>query len=113
MEHSKRAEAIEQLICNHVGVDVDEMLTHTKKGACVKAKHLSIYILHNMYHISLSWLASRYGFSVRHIVAVSASVRDYVRYNNEYREWFYEIEELVNNLPSDDIIGDADSDVGR
>lgn len=91
MNNNELATKIEQVVCNHIGIATEMLFERTKKGACVKARHLSIYILHNTYKFSISWLSSRYGIVTRHIFAASAQIKAYLKYDKTYRELYNEI----------------------
>ena len=82
---------VEGVVCNHVGVSIEQMLEDTKKGACVKARHLSIFILHCTFGLSIRQLCNRYGFSVRHFFRISQQMRDYISYSYDYRDLYDKI----------------------
>lgn len=84
---------VENAACSEIGISYDDMRSRTKKGACVKARHLSIFILHTIYKVPLSWLSYRYNFSVRHILKAVAQIKDYIKYSKHYAE-------LLNNIIS-------------
>lgn len=88
IDYKLLAKDVELVVCSHVGVSHDEMSSHNKKGACVKAKHLSIFILHTSYGVSVKWLSKHYGFGVRHIFRVVAQIRDYMKYGRTYSDLY-------------------------
>lgn len=94
MSNSELAQRVEQVICSHIGVDTSMIFERTKKGACVKARHLSMFILHTLYHISIRELSLRYNISVRHTFCSIARIRDYIKYSKSYRD-------LLNNIVHD------------
>lgn len=100
MKDEKFINGIEELVCAHVGVEREQMLEKTKKGACVKARHLSIYILHSMFKVSIKDLSLRYGCSPRQIFKINQHMRDYIAYNAKYRELHGAIVEKIESNDS-------------
>ena len=86
MNFNELACQVEEVVCNHIDANLASMFQSTKKGDCVKARHLSIFVLHTLYHVPISWLSIRYKFSTRHIFRAVAQIRDYIRTNRQYRD---------------------------
>lgn len=86
MEYNELANEIEAIVFGHMGVETQDAFERTKKGDCVKARHLSITIMHLEYKIPIAWLSKRYGFSIRHIFRIVAHIQSYIRYNKHYNE---------------------------
>lgn len=97
MNYNELADKVEQVVCDHIGITTDMVFERTKKGVCVKARHLSIFILHTLYHVPIRWLSLRYNFSVRHTFKSVSQIRDYIKYNKSYSDLCGEI---VANLPT-------------
>jgi hypothetical protein len=97
MNYNELADKVEQIVCDHIGITTDMVFERTKKGVCVKARHLSIFILHTLYHVPIRWLSLRYNFSVRHIFKAVAQIRDYIKYSKSYSDLCHDI---VANLPT-------------
>lgn len=91
MNYKELANKVEQVVCDYIGITTDMVFERTKKGVCVKARHLSIFILHTLYHVPISCLSLRYNFSVRHIFKAVAQIRDYIQYNRYYSDLCHEI----------------------
>lgn len=96
MKDEKLVADIETIVCERVGVDREHMLEKTKKGACVKARHLSIFILHSMFCLSITKMSERYGCSKRQVFKINKQMRDYIAYNSKYRTLYEEIVEDIN-----------------
>lgn len=90
-------DAVESVVCEHVGVEREDVLGKTRKGACVKARHLSIFILHSDYFITTRVLSERYGCTKKHIFGVNAQMRNYMAYSSEYRDLY---EKVIKSLES-------------
>lgn len=97
MDYSELADKVEQIVCDHIGVSIELVFERTKKGECVKARHLSIFILHTLYHIPIRWLSLRYNFSVRHVFKAVAQIRDYTKYSKTYSDL---CDEIMAKLPT-------------
>lgn len=97
MKKEQIIDEVETIVCAHVGIERDQMLEKTKKGACVKARHLSIYILHSMFNLSIRDLSKRYECSIRQVFKINQHVVDYVAYNSHYREFYSSIIDDVSN----------------
>lgn len=97
MNYSDLSEKVEQAVCEYINVSTEKMFEYTKKGACVKARHLSIFILHTLYNIPISYLSLRYNLSVRHVFRAVAQIRDYMRYNKSYSDL---LSNIVSRLPT-------------
>lgn len=99
MNQNELACSVEEVTCECVGLPLGCLFEQTKKGDYVKARHLSIFILHTLYHIPTYWLSRRYRCSQRHIFMVVAQVRDYISTNKTYRELVAEITNRLSILP--------------
>ena len=99
-DHNELACSIEEVVCSRIGIELNRLFEDTKKGDCVKARHLSIFILHTLYHIPISFLSKRYKCSPRHIFRAISQLRDYVSTSRQYREL---IQSLADDLESMDI----------
>lgn len=86
MDKNELACYVEEFVCKHTGLPLNRLFEPTKKGDCIKARHLSIFILHTIYNIPISFLSNRYKCSPRHIFRAVAQVRDYAKTNRPYRE---------------------------
>lgn len=92
MDKVSAYDVVEAVVCEKVGVDIDSMYEEKQKGACVKARHLSIFILHNKFKVSIRDLKNRYGYaSPRAVFKVNKQMRDYIEYNNQYRDLFNDV----------------------
>lgn len=100
MSYRGLAECVEKVVCRHVGIDLNTIFERTKKGACVKARHLSIFILHTLYHVPIRWLSLRYNISVRHVFCIVARIRDYIKYSKSYRDL---LDNIVHDLDLEQI----------
>lgn len=92
-------EDIENAICEEIGVSMDDMISKTKKGACVKARHLSIYILHTEFGVSIRYLSRRYGCTVRQVFRINNHMADYIAYSSQYKDLYTSIMSKIS--PSD------------
>ena len=89
MDKVSAYDVVEPIVCEKVGVVISSMFEEKQKGACVKARHLSIFILHNRFKVSIRDLKNRYGYaSPRAVFKINKQMRDYIEYNNQYRELF-------------------------
>lgn len=86
MNYDNLANRVEGVVRTHVGLDAYANIIGTKKGACVEAKHLSIFVLHTLYCVPISWLAKRYSLTPRMIMMAVAQIRNFIKFNNSYRE---------------------------
>lgn len=93
--YNELASQVEDVIRKHSGMGVDINIIGTKKGACIKVKHLSIFILHTIYHVPISWLSKHYDVSIRHTFRLISQIHDYAKYSSSYRE---ECKSLVRML---------------
>lgn len=89
---------VEQIVCDKVGVDRDEMISITKKGACVKARHLIMFILHTEFNVSVKTLCDAYNYSTRGVFLVNQRVREYIAYNSTYRDFCNDVIDCVRTI---------------
>lgn len=86
MNYDNLASQVEAIVRNHVGLDMNTSLIGTKKGDCIKAKHLSIFVLHTIYHVPISWLSKYYSIGHRQTFRLISQIRNYIKYNSSYRD---------------------------
>lgn len=91
MDYNNLASQVEAVVRDHVGLGIEVNLIGTKKGACIKAKHLSIFVLHTLYHVPISWLSKYYDVGIRHTFRLISQIRNYIKYNSVYREECYSL----------------------
>lgn len=91
-------DAVESVVCEQVGVEREDVLGKTRKGACVKARHLSIFILHFNYRVTTRELSERYGCTKKHIFGVNAQMRNYMAYSSDYRELYEKVMESLEGI---------------
>lgn len=98
MAEEKIIEDVESAVCDHVGVTKSQMMEKTKKGACVKARHLSILILHNMFKLSIRTLCLRYGYTQRQVFRINSQMKAYIEYNCSYRDLYNSIVDSIEHM---------------
>lgn len=79
---------IEESIGNIFSVRHSDILGKSKKGACVKARHLSIYILHRDFKVTYRTLVSRYSISDRMIRWICQRWDYYISTIPEFRGYY-------------------------
>lgn len=92
--------SIEEVVCSRIEIELNRLFEDTKKGDCVKARHLSMFVLHTIYHLPVSFLSRRYKCSPRHIFRAISQLRDYVSTSRQYREL---IQSIVHDLNEVDV----------
>jgi hypothetical protein len=85
-DYNELVRQVESVVRAHVGLEENVSLMGTKKGVYIKAKHLSIFILHDIFHVPISWLSKHYNISIRHTFRLISQIHDYAKYNSLYRD---------------------------
>lgn len=79
---------IEQEIASQFSVTVEEVLGKSRKGACVKARHLILFILHRKHNVYVSHLSRRYNRHSRTIEKACHNFDFFIKSLSEYRGYY-------------------------
>jgi hypothetical protein len=68
-------EKVADVVCNHYGVDVNDIFSLTRKRPVSLAREATIHILHCDYKVSLSYLANMFERTTRWICDICSTRR--------------------------------------
>lgn len=88
IEKDKRdgiATNIENVVSDFFNLHKDDVFSKNLKREFVIARHMTIFMLHDVYKFSIRYLANRYDHSVRSTNRVCANMRDYISYDKKTR----------------------------
>lgn len=81
---------IEQIVSSQFGVTVDDAMGKSRKGACVKARHLILYILHRKQQVYVNFLSDRYSMHHRSVEKACHNFDYFIHSLKEYRGYYEE-----------------------
>ena len=90
---------IEKTIAEQFGVTVDDVLGKSRKGACVKARHLILFILHRKHNVYVSFLSRRYDRHGRTIEKACHNFDFFIKSFSEYRGYYEKACARVGIIP--------------
>lgn len=92
------ASVVEASVADYLQVQVEEVRGKSKKSACVKARHYSIYFLHTKYGYTGGQLSKLYNITRHHVFDVCALMDTYRRIDSNYRKELSEVETILDGI---------------
>ena len=83
-----KAKTIENIVCDFFSLSIDEVFSKTLIREVVMVRHITIYLLHKIYNLSVSFLAKRYDCSTSLINKVCANITNYIEYDKKFRNTY-------------------------
>lgn len=85
---NETAYTIENIVCDFFSLPIEEVFSKTLNREMVIVRHITIYILHKIYKLSVSFLAKRYDCSTSLINKVCANITNYIEYDKKFRNQY-------------------------
>lgn len=95
------ATIIEEAIAKYVAVPVETLRGKSRKSACVKARHFSIYFLHNKYGFTGGQLSKLYNTTRHRIFDICNLMDTYRRIDAVYRSELLDVESILDDIVSE------------
>lgn len=95
---SINATIVEEAIAKYMDVSVEELRGKSRKSACVKARHFSIYFLHNKYGFTGGQLSKLYNTTRHRIFDICNLMETYKRIDAIYRSELSEVGSILDGL---------------